>query len=113
MITSLWGCCLYFDITYLDAQHICVEHNMPMMRLLVYDWPADEQAVACEDEFMLGDVMLIAPLLEENAVSREVYLPAGEWIGFFDRRVYNGSEVISSSVYPVPVYIRRGYENQI
>ena len=91
----------------------CVEHNMPMMRPLVYDWPADEQAVACEDEFMLGDALLIAPLLEENAVSREVYLPAGEWIGFFDRRVYNGGEVISSSVYPVPVYIRRGYENQI
>ena len=92
---------------------VCVERNMPMMRPLVYDWPADETAVACEDEFMLGDALLVAPILEENASSRAVYLPAGKWIGYFDGREYHGAQTIISDEAPIPVFIRTGFENQL
>jgi alpha-glucosidase (family GH31 glycosyl hydrolase) len=30
-------------------------------------------------EFLLGDSVLIAPVLEEGAVTRDIYLPSGRW----------------------------------
>lgn len=63
----------------------CAEASRPMMRPLVYQWPEDPLVWDCEDEFLLGDSLLVAPLLEENAEKRAVYLPEGQWIGLFDR----------------------------
>ena len=84
-----------------------------MMRPLAFLWPEDEAALACEDEYMLGDALLVAPLLEENAESRKVYLPEGEWIGFFDRTPYQGKQMIcTDSDGKIPVFIRSGYEKQ-
>ena len=37
--------------------------------------PMDEEALGLEDEFLLGDSLLVAPVLEEDAVKRDVYLP--------------------------------------
>lgn len=91
----------------------CVAHNMPMMRPLVYDWPADVTAVRCEDEFMLGDALLVAPILGENATSRTVYLPAGKWIGYFDGREYDGGQTVASNESPIPVFIRKEYKEQL
>lgn len=52
----------------------CAEASKPMMRPLVYQWPEDPLVWDCEDEFLLGDSLLVAPLLEENAEKRAVYL---------------------------------------
>lgn len=91
----------------------CVENNMPMMRPLVYSFPEDTTAAKIEDEFMLGDALLVAPLLEENITSRTVYLPEGTWLGYFDGELYEGVKVISSRQMPIPVFIRKEYENQL
>ena len=91
----------------------CVEHNMPMMRPLIYDWHTDETAAKCEDEFMLGDTLLVAPMLEENSISRHVYLPAGEWLGYFDGKEYGGGQTVVSAQQPIPVLIRAEYKNQL
>ena len=37
----------------------------------------DEEALTIEDEFLLGDSLLVAPILEEGAIKRDVYLPRG------------------------------------
>lgn len=60
----------------------CAAEKVPMMRPLVYEWPRDKAARQVEDEFLLGDAILVAPLLEENQTAREVYLPEGEWYAF-------------------------------
>ena len=96
-----------------ETAQACVAGNMPMMRPLSFLWPEDEAALACEDEYMLGDALLAAPLLEENANTRQVYLPDGEWIGFFDRKPYQGKQMICTDCDgKIPVFIRSGYEKQ-
>ena len=96
-----------------ETAQACVAGNMPMMRPLAFLWPEDEAALACEDEYMLGDALLVAPLLEENANTRQVYLPDGEWIGFFDRKPYQGKQMICTDCDgKIPVFIRSGYEKQ-
>lgn len=53
------------------------EKGTPVMRPLIYDFPEDKQAWEIEDQFMFGPDILVAPVLEEGARERKVYLPAG------------------------------------
>lgn len=88
----------------------CAAHSRPMMRPLVYDWPNDSLAVAMDDEFLLGDSLLVAPLLEENAESRTVYLPQGQWIGLFDQIWYEGGQKVTAGGNSrLPVFLRCGF----
>ena len=47
----------------------------------IYDFPADAAAANLADEFMLGPDLLVAPVTEQGATSRTVYLPAGADVG--------------------------------
>ena len=88
----------------------CAAEKAPMMRPLVYEWPQDKAARQVEDEFLLGDAILVAPLLEENQTAREVYLPEGEWYSFFTGKCYHGCQTISTTAdMKFPVFIRSGY----
>ena len=37
----------------------------------------DDVALSVEDQFLLGDSLLVAPVLEEGAIKRDIYLPRG------------------------------------
>ncbi|PSN45174.1 hypothetical protein C0J52_03943, partial [Blattella germanica] len=41
--------------------------------------PADDVALQIDSEFLLGDDLLVAPILEEGARARDIYLPEGTW----------------------------------
>lgn len=88
----------------------CVRESKPMMRPLVYEWPTDKMAIHCQDEYLLGDDLLVAPLLEENAVSRRVYLPEGTWFDFFDGKAHQGGRTITAGGNgKLPVFTRNGF----
>ncbi len=91
-----------------DTARSCAERCRPMMRPLGYEWQKDERAVKMEDEYLFGDSLLVAPLLEENETEREVYLPDGEWYGLFSGIRYKGLQEIRSKE-SFPVYLRGGY----
>ena len=89
----------------------CAARSKPFMRPLVYEWPKDAMAVNCQDEYLLGEDLLVAPLLEENAVSREVYLPEGIWHDFFDGTEYRGGQTITAGKDgKLPVFTRNGFK---
>ena len=89
----------------------CVRDSKPFMRPLIYEWPNDTNAVNCQDEYLLGDDLLIAPLLEENATTRDVYLPDGVWFDFFDGTEYTGNQTITAGKNgKLPVFTRNGFE---
>lgn len=52
-------------------------------------------------EFLLGDSILSAPVLEEGAVKRDVYLPKGVWKDGNNGKVYTGPTTIRD--YPAPL----------
>ncbi len=88
----------------------CVQEGKPFMRPLVYEWPEDMQVLNCDDEYLLGDDLLVAPLLEENASARKVYLPKGTWYDFFDGAEYAGEQIVTiSKEGKLPVFTRNGF----
>ena len=64
--------------------------------------PTDKISHSISDEFMLGDTILVAPVIVEGAVSRDVYLPAGKWKDGNSDTVYEGRQTIT---YPAPLDI--------
>ena len=88
----------------------CAATGKPMMRPPVYDWPDNPDAASIEDEFLLGDSLLVAPVLEENASTRRVYLPEGEWTNLYSGEHLKGGQWVEADCREqIPVYLRCGY----
>ena len=92
----------------------CVAGSKPMMRPLVYTYPTDKRAVLCEDEYLFGDELLVAPLLTENASYRRVYLPCGSWISLFTGKKYDGkNEYTVDANGRIPVFYKENHSEEI
>lgn len=76
--------------------------GMPMMRTLALQYPAFEAGWTMRDEFMLGDRILVAPVLTEGAVSRQVRLPAGNFYPLLGGAVAYGDGISTIDV-PAPM----------
>lgn len=76
------------------------DHGIPPVRSLICDYP---QAMHTDDEYIFGD-MIVAPIAPEHD-EREVWLPDGEWIGFFDGKTYRGG-LHTIKTEDIPVYYR-------
>lgn len=86
------------------------ESGIPAMRHLALEFPKDERTYEIEDEFMLGDALLVAPVLEDYVTSRKVYLPEGEWYDLFTAEKFEGGREyeISLTEAHCPVFLRKG-----
>ena len=51
----------------------------PIIRPLWWLDPHDVSALSCDSQFLVGDSLLVAPILEDKARRRDVYLPVGSW----------------------------------
>lgn len=82
----------------------------PMLRPLVYEFPGDAQAMSVEDELLVGPWLLYAPVLEEGAQTRSVYLPPGRWFECASGAVVEGPSTITTAVTlaALPCYVREG-----
>ena len=74
------------------------EKGTPPMRPLFYDFADDNKAWQIEDEYMFGDMYLVAPVLEPNAAVQTVYLPEGSWRFIETGDIYTGGETVELSV---------------
>lgn len=90
-----------------EATH-CTEVCRPMMAHLCLDFPDDPLALACEDEYMLGRRLLVAPVTEEGCEARAVYLPRGRWKDFFTGEDVAGGQTlrVRCPLEHIPVYER-------
>lgn len=84
--------------------------GIPMMRPLVLEYDRDENVKNRNDEFMLGDRMLIAPVVEQGAREKLVYLPAGTWYDYWTGEKREGESffVREAPLDVCPVYIKAG-----
>lgn len=82
-----------------------------MLRALPLQEQADPAALRIDDQYFIGDNLLIAPLFDDNG-DRTVYLPQGLWYDFFgDLPPERGGRSVQRTSVPLdrlPVYVRAG-----
>lgn len=64
--------------------------STPMVRALALHYPDDPEARVVSDQFLIGESLLVAPVVEEGATERRVYLPAGTWFHVFTGEAFDG-----------------------
>ena len=92
----------------------CVEENaasgLPVMRPLFFLQPEAQEAWDHRlYSYLLGDDLLVAPVVEPGAASRRLWLPAGEWVHLWSGEKYTGGWTeVAAPIGQPPVFYRRG-----
>lgn len=63
--------------------------GLPMLRAMMLAFPGDPACETLDRQYMLGDSLLVAPVLREDSLA-EYYLPAGQWINFLTNETVCG-----------------------
>ena len=97
-----------FESAHTDGQ--------PLVRGLFYEFPQDESVSDIADEYMFGPDVLVAPVVEAGARSREVTLPGNASITWTDLRtgkVYGGGQKITvdAGIDTIPAFARDGHDH--
>ncbi len=84
--------------------------GIPLMRPLVLEFPTDPRVFNLSDQYLFGREILVAPIVDEGATQRTVYLPAGGWVDFWTDTVYTGpcSLTVPAPLDTLPLFIRQG-----
>ncbi len=92
------------------------ETGAPVMRPLFYDFQQDEKCWSVEDAYMFGPDLLIAPIMEAGAETREICLPKGcRWVDAYTGETYEGGQTVTvpAPIGIIPVMMREGHEYPI
>jgi alpha-glucosidase len=82
----------------------------PMIRPLFWEDPKNVDFYHIDDQFLLGDHLLIAPVLEPGESSRTVMLPPGEWVDYWNGTPWPGPGPVRILVNfsQIPLFVRAG-----
>lgn len=88
-----------------------VTHGTPILRSLFMLDQRDADTYYRQDEFAVGDNLLVCPIKQPGAVGRWLYLPHGEWYSFWDDQRYDtlGEEIwVETGLHRFPLFVRSG-----
>jgi alpha-glucosidase len=84
--------------------------GIPPIRPLFWDDPDDLSLWDIGDEFLLGNELLIAPIVSEGKNTRQINLPHGRWYSFWDDKLYVGPKEfeVEANLEVIPIFIKAG-----
>jgi alpha-glucosidase len=88
----------------------CAQDGLPVARPVFMADPADANLHDIDDIFMLGESVLVAPVVEQGATERKVYLPKGVWYEYDTGRLIDGAQYVTAAapLEKLPLYVRAG-----
>ena len=96
------------------------QEGLPVVRPLYLHHPDEAATPTIKDQFIVGDRLLVAPVLTEDAVERSCYLPAGRWWHWWSGEAYEGpaTVTVSAPIGEIPLFVKDGtllplYDGQI
>ena len=106
----------YRLIPYLYSEYMKAALNDDMyFKPLAFEYPKDKRAVRVEDQLMIGNEIMIAPVYEQNARGRYVYLPETmKFVKFLpdgtimEEILEKGDHYVEIALNEVPLFIRSG-----
>ncbi len=98
-------------VPYLYA-YAAIAHatGVPTMRHLVLRYPDHPEALRQDHQYLLGDELLVAPVVEPGATTRRVWFPPGTWVGFWDDAPHSGPGYaeVPAPLERIPLFVRGG-----
>lgn len=80
-------------LQYLNKEALAIGY--PMVRTCYFVFPNDEKTLQYEKQFMLGDDVLVMPVLKKKQTNVNGYLPEGSWIHAWSNKEYLGGKEIT------------------
>jgi len=80
----------------------------PLVRPLFWADRENPELWGVEDAFLLGEALLVCPVLEEGARSRPLLLPKGQWYHFWEDRVLTGQVELAAPLEQIPLLVKAG-----
>ncbi|MGJ5750104.1 alpha-glucosidase [Streptomyces puniciscabiei] len=95
---------------FVTLAHLARRTGAPYVRPLWWGAPEDRALRDCEDTFLLGDALLVAPVLDPGADRRAVQLPRGRWYDTVTEQSYEGPAqvLVDAPLSRIPVFARAG-----
>lgn len=91
---------LHHDLAGLNKS--LASKQVPIIRPLWWIAPHDEAALVCDDQYLIGDELLVAPVIQDGARQRDIYLPAGTWASYWNQaEKHQGGQWLRN--YPTPL----------
>ncbi len=86
------------------------KNGLPVMRPLALHYENDRKALRCNSQYMVGDQLMMAPVLDQGAEERMVYLPRGDWFDMnTGKKIKGGRSFVASAPIDVcPMYAKAG-----
>jgi len=84
-----------------------VRDGSPIIRPMWYEAPDDPKTYAIKDQYMLGENIVVAPVMEEGKRERQVYLPLGTWIDQYGRSFEGPGEFLVAAPLEELPYFKR------
>lgn len=87
-----------------------VKRGTPMLKPISFLDIHDPDTYYREDEFMIGDRLLVCPVLQAGAEGRRVYLPEGPWYSLWDDSLVEGKKEIwvKCGLHQIPLFVKPG-----
>jgi alpha-glucosidase (family GH31 glycosyl hydrolase) len=90
-----------------------VKTGEPIMKPLFFNHPGDQATYTIDDQWLLGDSLLAAPVLADQS-TRDIHVPPGDWYDVQNRRVVNGPTDLrgyQADLSKSPAFIKLGSED--
>ena len=109
-------CRFYLHLRYQLLPHLYLllaeaqATGAPVIRPLFWHYSNDPRSVACGSQFLLGQDILVAPVLEAGVDARSVYLPPDLWYDYWTGEELSGGEAVLADgpLDRIPLFVRAG-----
>jgi len=83
-------------------------NNLALIHPLLLNFPDDTTCAIITNQFMCGDELMVAPILDKKTFKRSVYFPVGTWKHLFTKKIYEGpiNVEIEAPYGTIPVFVK-------
>jgi alpha-glucosidase (family GH31 glycosyl hydrolase) len=84
-----------------------------IVRPLFWEFPNDSSVANIVDSWMIGDALLVSPVVDAGQTQKSIYLPAGQWFDYWSDKAYVGGRTIdvqtdAATWADLPMFVRSG-----
>ena len=72
-----------------EQMNIASEKGYPIVRPMFFEYPDDETCYTLDEQYMFGDDIIFAPVVNQGQKIKKFYIPQGEWVLTMNNKVYS------------------------